>query len=132
MSPPSIQVSGVLNADGVSIRLDTKIALPAGRVSVTVSAEARPTPERGLPDGFLSPGGEPTGRYAAYLKYQEKYAEAKQTLASAYSAALSDPAQIQQWPITSVSLSSAVDSAWDEWVTLGFKNEIERQLAGRN
>jgi hypothetical protein len=131
MSKNAKAVSGVLGADGITIRLNTRIGLPPGRVSVIVSPEGSPgpSPKPKRPPGLLTPAGEPTARYAAYLKYQERYARAKRELDEAYSAALADPARLHQWPLAGVGLQAAVDSAWQEWVTLGFKNEVEKKLA---
>lgn len=38
MSTPSITVEGTLQADGVTLQLEKKIALPPGRITVTVQA----------------------------------------------------------------------------------------------
>ena len=40
MTPTTITVEGTLQADGVTLRLETKLALPPGRVTVTVQPAA--------------------------------------------------------------------------------------------
>jgi hypothetical protein len=132
MSKQPKGVPGVLEADGVTIRLDARLGLPPGRVSVAVSPEdpSTPPPRPRRPTGLVTDDGQPTARYAAYLKYREKYAKAKEEYDAAYAAALADPTQLQLWPLRGAGYQAAVDAASREWTSLGFKDEIDRQLAG--
>jgi hypothetical protein len=132
MSEDSRAVAGVLDADGITIRLASRITLPPGMVSVVVSPlkSSAPAPKSKQPAGLLTSEGKPTAHYAAYLRYQEKYAKAKRDFEEAYARVMVNPALLHQWPFTGVGFQAAVDSAWQEWVTLGFKNEIEKKLAG--
>jgi hypothetical protein len=123
-------VSGVLAADGVTIRLDSAIALPAGKVSIRIAAgDPSSAGQAALPADLVAPDGQPTARYAAYLRYQTEYFKAKQDYTTAQTADLADPARGANWPIEGVSLQNLVDSAFQKWVVLGHKNEIERELA---
>jgi hypothetical protein len=65
--------------------------------------------------------------YQLYEKNAADYARAKSDYAAAYAKACSDPATLQQWPLTASTYQQAVDRAWNTWTSAG-KNKIERAL----
>jgi hypothetical protein len=72
--------------------------------------------------------GNVTPHYRAYLQYEDAYHRKVEARRKAYAAACNDPMQLQQWPQDSVLLQDEVDAAWDRWIGLGFKLEIETAL----
>ncbi len=74
-------------------------------------------------DGTLTP------HFQAYTKYEQAYKDRLEARDKAYSAALGDAMKLQQWPMDGVSYQEDVDTAWDRWMALGFKIEIEKAIA---
>lgn len=74
-------------------------------------------------------GGHPSPHYQAYVRFQQEYAHHRAALDAAQASAAADPLKLQQWPLTGTPYQEAVDAAWDRWVGLGHKTEIERALA---
>lgn len=73
--------------------------------------------------------GRPTPHYENYLKYEDEWNTKKKAYETAYAAASTDAMILQRWPIEGLSYRSEVDSAWNKWIALGFKNEIETAIA---
>ena len=73
--------------------------------------------------------GYPSSHYQAYMRYQQEYDHLRDVFNAAQVSAAADPLKLQQWPMTGVPYQQAVDAAWDHWVGLGYKAEIERALA---
>jgi hypothetical protein len=69
--------------------------------------------------------GNPTPHYNQYLNYQQQYFNAVQNLDGQYANAISDPNGMAMWPITGKIPQERVNTAMEDWVGLGFKNEIE-------
>ena len=74
-------------------------------------------------DGTLTP------QFQAYTKYEQAYKDKLEARDKAYSAALSDAMKLQQWPMDGVAYQEDVDTAWNRWMGLGFKIEIEKAIA---
>jgi hypothetical protein len=73
--------------------------------------------------------GNPTPHYQAYLNYQDAYNTKVRSWQRAYAIAFTDPMKLQQWPIQGRSYHEDADAAMDQWVGLGFKNEIDNAIA---
>jgi hypothetical protein len=69
-----------------------------------------------------------TKEYKAYKEYQEKYADALRNYANEYLAAMSTRITAQLWGTTGKGALQKVDRAWDEWVSLGYKEFIEQAI----
>lgn len=78
---------------------------------------------------LIDKDGNITPHYQAYMRYEDIYKNKVKARDKAYSSALSDPMKQQQWPIDGVSYQNDVDEAWDRWMGLGFKMEIEKAIA---
>ena len=76
--------------------------------------------------------GDPTQAYIAYQKYETAYNSKKNVYNQAYQNALSDPVKLQGWPVEGVTLQLEVNQAMNNWIALGFKNEIEKAIAVLN
>jgi len=77
---------------------------------------------------LIDESGKPTSHFQAYIKYQENWKNKRKAYDSAYANASNNPLQLQQWPIEGVLYQQETDEAWDRWVALGFKNEIENAI----
>jgi len=75
------------------------------------------------------PSGRPTPAYSSYLQQQQNHQAARQSYDDAFAAAQRDPVALQAWPVVGRSYQRAVDAAYDRWVALGHKTEVERALA---
>jgi hypothetical protein len=78
---------------------------------------------------LMDKDGNPTPHYQAYMQYQEKYKDKVKAFHRAYANAFADPMKLQSWPIDGTSYQDDVDEATDQWVSFGFKNEIENAIA---
>lgn len=67
-----------------------------------------------------------TKEYKAYKEYEGKYGEALLGYAAAYQVAMSNRQTAQNWGITGKIPLRKVDSAWNEWISLGSKEFIEQ------
>ncbi|MVM29459.1 hypothetical protein GO755_05405 [Spirosoma sp. HMF4905] len=72
--------------------------------------------------------GNPTPHFSAYVQYRDAYNDKVRTLNRAYADALSNPTDLQRWPITGKSYQSDVDFAWQQWMGFGFKIEVETAM----
>lgn len=122
-------VTGVLDADGITIRLTTKSLIAAGDVLVAVLPEFSSDNPPQIPSDSNAPNAVQNPNYVAYKRYRAAYEEAQRAYADAYKKALSDPGKLNQWPIEGVSLQNQVDAAMSDWIELGHKNEIEQAIA---
>jgi hypothetical protein len=78
---------------------------------------------------LMDKDGNVTPHYQAYMQYEDAYKSKVEARNKAQSAAFSDPMKLQQWPQDGVSYQHAVDAAWDRWMGLGFKIEIEKAIS---
>jgi len=78
---------------------------------------------------LIDKDGNVTPHYQAYMRYEDVYKSKVEARNKAYSAASTDPMKLQQWPMDGVSYQNDVDAAWDRWIGLGFKLEIEKAIA---
>lgn len=74
---------------------------------------------------LLDKSGKPTDHYNAYLQYRNKWLIKQNSYNEAYSKASTDPIKLQRWPIDGKQYRAEIDSAWNNWIILGFKNDIE-------
>ncbi|WP_207496988.1 hypothetical protein [Aridibaculum aurantiacum] len=72
--------------------------------------------------------GNPTPCYQAYMKYRQEYDKKVAEQANAYNQARLSPMKFQMWPIVGKSYSDDVNEALNRWITLGFKNEVEKAI----
>jgi hypothetical protein len=72
--------------------------------------------------------GNVTPHYQAYMQCEDAYKSKVKAKNKAYSAALTDPVKLQQWPQDGISYQDDIDEAWDRWMGRGFKVEIEKAI----
>lgn len=70
----------------------------------------------------------PTVLYQNYLTNQMAYAQAKSNLAAAQAEAMTDPALGQVWPQMAATYQTAVDQAYNTWISEGAQ-QVEQALA---
>lgn len=70
----------------------------------------------------------PTVKYQNYLTNQMAYSQAKSNLAAAQAEAMTDPALGQVWPQMAATYQTAVDQAYNTWITEGAQ-AVEQALA---
>jgi hypothetical protein len=73
-------------------------------------------------DGNIKP------HFRAYIQYEDAYLRKVDARNKAYASAHTDPMQLQQWPQDGAVYQGDIDAAWDRWMALGFKVQIERTL----
>jgi len=73
--------------------------------------------------------GNATPHYEAYLRYRDEYQSKVKARNKAYADALTDPLRLQAWPTNGVPYQDDVEEAWDRWMSLGNKEEIDRAIA---
>jgi hypothetical protein len=78
---------------------------------------------------LIDKDGNVTSHYQAYMQYEHVYKSKVRARNRAYSAALNDPMKLQQWPQDGVPYQDDVEEAWDRWMSLGFKMEIENVMS---
>jgi hypothetical protein len=66
-----------------------------------------------------------TKEYKAYKDYEKKYNNAVRNYANIYLANMSDRRLAQLWGVMGKTYVSDVNDAWDEWMSLGYKQFIE-------
>lgn len=71
----------------------------------------------------------PTPHYQAYMDKEDEYKDKVKAYNRAYGAAFTDPVKLQNWPRDGVLYQQDVDEAWDRWVALGHKEEIDKAIA---
>ena len=77
---------------------------------------------------LMDTNGNVTPHYQAYMQYEDAYKSKVKARNKAYSAAFTDPVKLEQWPTDGVPYQDDVDEAWDKWMGLGFKTEIETAI----
>jgi len=70
----------------------------------------------------------PTSHYQAYMDREEEYKDKVKAYNRAYAGAMTDPFKLQNWPREGVLYQQDIDEAWDRWVGLGHKQEIEKAI----
>jgi len=75
---------------------------------------------------LVAADGQPTDMYAAYMKFQQEYADKKKNYESAFHHS-TQSGQLN-WPVVGKGYIDEINKAWDKWVALGHKNEIEQAL----
>ena len=78
---------------------------------------------------LMDKDGNVTPHYQAYMQYEDAYKSKVKSRDKAYAAAFTDPMKLQQWPQDGVPYQDDVDEAWDRWMGLGFKVEIEQAIS---
>lgn len=78
---------------------------------------------------LMDTDGNTTVHYQQYLQYEEKWKTKVKAWHRAYASALSDPLKLQTWPTDGVAYQDDADEAMDQWVGLGFKEEIDNAIA---
>lgn len=73
--------------------------------------------------------GNESSKYQAYLKHKNEYDFKVKIRNDTYQNAQTDPVKLQMYPIDGVAYQNEVDTAWDKWIALGFKYEIENAIA---
>lgn len=66
-----------------------------------------------------------TKEYKAYQEYMKKYQKAVRDYANQYMIAMSNKQTAHLWGVTGKTYIADVDSAWEEWQSLGYKQFIE-------
>ena len=69
-----------------------------------------------------------TGTYTRYKDCRKKYFKAIQGYTAQYQAAAMNPVALQTWPVIGPTFKADVDSAWDDWINLGKKDQVENAL----
>jgi len=77
---------------------------------------------------LMDKDGNVTPHYQAYMQFEDDYKSKVKARNKAYAAAYTDPMKLQHWPIDGTSYQDDVDEAWDRWMGLGFKIEIEKAI----
>ncbi len=72
--------------------------------------------------------GHATEKYTAYLEHQAAYQHARNAYDEALALAQENPVELQLWPVTGMRHQRNVEAAYDRWIALGSKTEIERAL----
>jgi len=70
-----------------------------------------------------------TPQYTAYMKYQEKYNDKVKAWQRAYANAFTDPMRLQNWPNEGKLYHEDANEAMQQWIGLGFKEDIDKALA---
>jgi hypothetical protein len=77
---------------------------------------------------LMNADGTQTAKYAAYSDFEEKYKSKVKALNKSYADALTDPTKLEAFPVTGVTYQDDVHEAMQNWVALGFKEEIEKAI----
>jgi hypothetical protein len=77
---------------------------------------------------LISEDGKPTAKYEAYLKYAQLVSEKEQEMNKAREKTQKDFKLFHDWPMTSKVYYDALQQAKDQWLALGYKNEIEQAI----
>ena len=72
--------------------------------------------------------GQPSAMYQTYLRFRQEYTNKKKEYADAYANAIKDPQRLPLWPVEGKAFIDEVDQAWEKWIVMGFKNEVERAI----
>lgn len=66
-----------------------------------------------------------TKEYKAYQEYSKKYQKAVRDYTTQFMVAMSNKQTAQLWGVTGKTYIADVDNAWDEWMSVGYKQFIE-------
>jgi hypothetical protein len=77
---------------------------------------------------LMDKDGNVTPHYQAYMQYEDEHKSKVKARNKAYADAFTDPMKLQAWPINGVPYQDDVDEAWNRWVALGFKEDIEKAI----
>jgi hypothetical protein len=77
---------------------------------------------------LMDKDGNATAHYQAYMQYEDEYKSKVKSRNKAYADAFTDPMKLQSWPINGVVYQDDVDEAWNRWMGLGHKEEIEKAI----
>lgn len=117
---------------GSSKLSDTWYAIMTGANGIPTTMELSDALKQAYADAtamLMDKDGNVTPHYQAYMQYEDEYKSKVKARNRAYSTAFSDPMKLQQWPQDGVPYQDDVDEAWDRWMGLGFKIEIEKAMA---
>lgn len=116
---------------GSSKLADTWFAIITGANGIPPTMELSDAMKQSYADAtakLMDKDGNVTPHYQAYMQYEDAYKSKVKARNKAYSAAFTDPMKLQQWPQDGVPYQDDVDEAWDRWMGLGFKEEIEKAI----
>lgn len=117
---------------GSSKLADTWYAIMTGANGIPPTMELNDAMKQSYADAtakLMDKDGNVTPHYQAYMQYEDVYKSKVKARNKAYSAAFTDPMKLQQWPQDGVPYQDDVDEAWDRWMGLGFKIEIEQAIS---
>jgi hypothetical protein len=117
---------------GSSKLADTWFAVITGANGIPPTMELNDAMKQSYVDAtakLMDKDGNVTPHYQAYMQYEDGYKSKLKARNKAYSAAFTDPIKLQQWPQDGVPYQDDVDEAWDRWMGLGFKIEIEKAIS---
>ena len=116
---------------GSSKLADTWYAIITGANGIPPTMELNDTMKKAYEEAtakLMDKDGNVTPHYQAYMDREEEYKSKVKARNKAYSAAFTDPMKLQQWPQDGLVYQDDVDEAWDRWMGLGFKMEIEKAI----
>ena len=116
---------------GSSKLSDTWYAIINGANGIPPTMELNDAMKQAYADAtakLMDKDGNVTPHYQAYMQYEDEYKSKLKARNKAYSAAFTDPIKLQQWPQDGVPYQDDVDEAWNRWMGLGFKVEIEKAI----
>jgi len=116
---------------GSSKLADTWYAIMTGANGIPPTMELNEAMKQAYADAtakLMDKDGNVTPHYQAYMQYEDEYKSKVKSRNKAYSAAFTDPMKLQQWPQDGVPYQDDVDEAWNRWMALGFKIEIEKAI----
>ncbi|MVM29460.1 hypothetical protein GO755_05410 [Spirosoma sp. HMF4905] len=73
--------------------------------------------------------GRPTPQYQAYLKFAKLATEKEREMNEARQGASQDFTKMRNWPITGKIFGDELQQARNQWIALGYKNEIEQAIS---
>lgn len=116
---------------GSSKLADTWYAIITGANGIPTTMELSDALKQAYADAtakLMDKDGNVTPHYQAYMQYEDAYKSKVKARNKAFAIAFTDPMKLQQWPQDGVSYQDDVDEAWDRWMGLGFKIEIEKAI----
>lgn len=116
---------------GSSKLADTWYAIITGANGIPTTMELSDALKQAYADAtakLMDKDGNVTPHYQAYMQYEDAYKSKVKARNKAFAIAFTDPMKLQQWPQDGVSYQDDVDEAWDRWMGLGFKIEIEKAV----
>ncbi|MEV6487110.1 hypothetical protein AB0M20_00525, partial [Actinoplanes sp. NPDC051633] len=77
---------------------------------------------------LMDADGNPTPKYQRYLDYEQKHRAAVKAYNREYSAALTDPRKLADFPRVGKPFQDDVNSAFDQWEGFGARSQIRRAI----